>query len=148
MRSLSDSTEQPGHSRVQRLGKCMDGRNRKILLTALHSPDVGSMQPEVGSPCSAIKPCALTMTLPAGNGSYTLVAQDTVTHHFMTFLLSRQFRAPRYSLLSEPLEVECFATGKIGQTCLNGEDYPLTRKRLKNPPKTGAVLGIRAVLGH
>jgi hypothetical protein len=25
MRSLSDSTEQPGHSRVQRLGKCVDG---------------------------------------------------------------------------------------------------------------------------
>jgi hypothetical protein len=64
--------------------------------------------------------------------------------HFMTFPLSRQFRAPRYSLLSEPLEVECFATGKIGQTRLNGEGYPLTGKRLKNPPKTGAVLGTRA----
>jgi hypothetical protein len=36
MRSLSDSTEQPGHSRVQRLGKCVDGCDPATLWRGFH----------------------------------------------------------------------------------------------------------------
>lgn len=42
--SLSDAPKELCDRFVERLGECVQGRDRKVFLSSLHGPDVGAMQ--------------------------------------------------------------------------------------------------------